>query len=172
MSKEMLSAAIKKIEWSRWRERPSDNIRAEIEIRPMVESDFDRILRIERDAFTNPWSRYDFVLSTGPRFYSVVAQWNGYIVGYAVSLLSEDEMHIGNLAVAKKWRRRGIGGSLLMHLLNQARARGLRRVTLEVRMSNEAAQHLYSKHGFIHIAIRKGYYTHPKEDALIMMNTL
>lgn len=164
---------MKKIEWNRWREQLSDvDVQEDIELHPMTEGDLDEVLRIERRAFTNPWSRRDFVLSMGTRFYSIVARWNRNMVGYAVSLLSGEEMHIGNLAVAKKWRCRGIGTFLLMHLLDQARARGLRRVTLEVRMSNEAAQHLYSKHGFINIAIRKGYYTHPKEDALVMMATL
>ena len=167
----MLSAVIKKIEWNKWRTRASD-VRTEIEIHPMTEDDLDEVLRIERRAFTHPWSRHDFVLSMGTRFYSIVARRNGDIVGYAVSLLSGEEMHIGDLAVAKKWRRRGIGESLLMHLRDQAKVRGLRRITLEVRMSNEPAQNLYSKHGFINIAIRKGYYTHPKEDALVMMNIL
>lgn len=148
------------------------DVRAELEIHPMTESDLNEVLPIERRAFTNPWSRGDFALSMGTRFCSIVARSNGNIVGYAVSLLSGEEMHIGNLAVAKKWRCRGIGESLLTYLLDQARARGLRRVTLEVRMSNEAAQRLYSKHGFTPIAIRRGYYTHPKEDALVMMHTL
>ena len=162
---------MKKIEWSRRRSKLSGKA-AEIEIHPMTESDLDEVLRIERQAFTNPWSRHDFALSMGTQFYPVVARRNGNIVGYAVAFVSGEEIHIGDLAVAKKWRRKGIGGILLMNLLSEARKRGLRRVTLEVRMSNEVAQHLYSKYGFINIAIRKGYYTHPKEDALVMMNLL
>lgn len=162
---------MKKIAWNRGRANSSD-VRAEIEIHPMTENDLDEVLRIERQAFSNPWSRYDFALSMGTRFCSIVARRNGDIVGYAVSLVSGEEMHIGDLAVDRKWRRKGIGGILLMNLLDRARSQGLRRVTLEVRMSNEPAQHLYTKYGFINIAIRRKYYTHPKEDAVVMMNVL
>ena len=41
-------------------------------------------------------------------------------------------------------------------------------LTLEVRVSNTAAQNLYSKYGFTEISVRRGYYTDNREDALIM----
>ena len=41
-------------------------------------------------------------------------------------------------------------------------------VTLEVRVSNEAAINLYKKYNFKSLGVRKGYYQNNGEDALIM----
>ena len=41
-------------------------------------------------------------------------------------------------------------------------------VTLEVRVSNAAAQQLYAKYGFSQVGLRRGYYTDNHEDAVIM----
>ena len=53
-------------------------------------------------------------------------------------------------------------------LLREAIARGATAVTLEVRASNEAAQALYRRFGFLPVGTRKGYYRHPDEDALVL----
>jgi len=45
---------------------------------------------------------------------------------------------------------------------------GARRATLEVRHSNEPAQRLYERFGFTVAGIRRGYYTNPAEDALVL----
>ncbi|WBL35221.1 hypothetical protein O0235_10520 [Tepidiforma flava] len=41
-------------------------------------------------------------------------------------------------------------------------------VTLEVRVSNEAARALYRRYGFYEVGIRKRYYADNHEDAIIM----
>ena len=48
------------------------------------------------------------------------------------------------------------------------KARGILRYTLEVRVSNASAIHLYEKLGFRAVGIRKNFYDNPKEDAMIM----
>ena len=49
---------------------------------------------------------------------------------------------------------------------------GLEVITLEVRQSNQAALRLYGRAGFITVAIRRGYYRHPAEDAMVMVKSL
>ena len=45
---------------------------------------------------------------------------------------------------------------------------GVKAFTLEVRVSNEAAIHMYEKVGFVSEGIRPGFYEKPAEDAMIM----
>jgi ribosomal-protein-alanine N-acetyltransferase len=47
-------------------------------------------------------------------------------------------------------------------------AKGVRNLTLEVRVGNEPAKELYRRFGFVPAGIRKGYYVETNEDALVM----
>jgi ribosomal-protein-alanine N-acetyltransferase len=69
--------------------------------------------------------------------------------------------------VHPEWRRRGIGDRLLRALLADARQAHARSATLEVRVSNSAAQTLYRKYGFVPVGQRPRYYR-DGEDALLM----
>jgi ribosomal-protein-alanine N-acetyltransferase len=89
-------------------------------------------------------------------------------VGFICFWVVEDEMHVNNLAVDPRWRRRGIAAALLEEGLEQGRARRARRAFLEVRASNVGAQALYRRFGFEVAGVRKRYYTHPMEDAVLM----
>jgi ribosomal-protein-alanine N-acetyltransferase len=79
-----------------------------------------------------------------------------------------DEGYIGNVAVLPAFRRRGIADALLRGLDDLAKERGLRFLTLEVRAGNQAARCLYEKNGYLPAGFRPGYYSAPKEDAVLM----
>jgi ribosomal-protein-alanine N-acetyltransferase len=70
--------------------------------------------------------------------------------------------------VHPEWRRQGIGRRLLLRLLELALELGASRMTLEVRVSNEAAQALYRGFGFSVAGRRPRYYTDDGEDAYVM----
>jgi [ribosomal protein S18]-alanine N-acetyltransferase len=89
---------------------------------------------------------------------------NGFIIGRQVA----EEAEILNLAVAPSARRRGEGGALLKAALQEFRARGVSRVFLEVRESNETGIAFYEKHGFSKGGRRGGYYRDPQEGAIAM----
>ena len=78
------------------------------------------------------------------------------------------EAHIINFAVRQSCRRKGIGELLLMSLIDLARELHSLLITLEVRVSNTAAQNLYRKHGFSQTGPRRGYYSDDREDGVIM----
>ncbi len=90
------------------------------------------------------------------------------IAGYLGLWYMIDEAHIVAVATDPALRRRGIGELLVAEALELARARDAQTVTLEVRVSNTAAQALYEKYGFRRLGLRKRYYTDNNEDALIM----
>ena len=143
-------------------------------IRFMRPSDLDRVCGIEEEIFPCPWSRTSFEAELAPDrcAFPWVAEKDGSVVGYMISWLVEDELHVGNIAVAPALQGAGIGRALFGHCLNAAFERGMTRATLEVRVSNARAIALYEDHGFIPVALRKGYYSDTGEDALVMLKTI
>ncbi|WP_167148532.1 GNAT family N-acetyltransferase [Actinomyces sp. ZJ308] len=69
-------------------------------------------------------------------------------------------------------RGRGLASRMLAELVDTARKAGCPDVLLEVRQSNETAQGLYARHGFVPIGRRRRYYQAPPEDAVVMRLTL
>jgi ribosomal-protein-alanine N-acetyltransferase len=92
----------------------------------------------------------------------------GRVLGYAGMWMMIDEAHITTIAMRHEWRGRGLGELLLASLIESSIEDGARRVTLEVRVSNEVAQNLYRKYGFRQEGIRPRYYSDDNEDAYIM----
>jgi ribosomal-protein-alanine N-acetyltransferase len=133
--------------------------------------DLDGILAVDAASFSNPWTRDMFVWEAR---HSDVARLFVYrsadhgVIAYCAVWHIFDELHINNLAVLPAWRRRGLASELLRHTLGRAVAAGARRATLEVRASNVAARQLYERFGFRPAGVRKGYYTNPCEDAVIL----
>ena len=96
------------------------------------------------------------------------------ILGYAGlyhagGLTSADLLTIATVPAA---RGRGIASFMLTELVSTAREVGCPDVLLEVRQSNEAAQRLYTRHGFVPIGRRRRYCQAPPEDAVVMRLTL
>lgn len=90
------------------------------------------------------------------------------ITGFIAARFTGDEVHINNVAVRHAFRLRGIGATLLGHVLKEGARMGARSAILEVRAANMAAQALYQRVGFRVVGRRRGYYTDPPEDALVM----
>ncbi|GAX88795.1 ribosomal-protein-alanine N-acetyltransferase RimI [Effusibacillus lacus] len=137
-------------------------------------SDIDRILEIERQSFSAPWSRSAFEAELTRNHFAkyIVVEVNGYVVGHAGMWIIIDEAHITNIAIDPAYRGRKLGEQLLARLMAMAVWNGAERMTLEVRVSNKAAQSLYQKMGFQNHGIRKAYYSDNGEDALIMWANL
>ncbi|HEV8128963.1 MAG TPA: ribosomal protein S18-alanine N-acetyltransferase [Candidatus Eisenbacteria bacterium] len=143
----------------------------ETRIRPLTATRLDEVLAIEQSSFSDPWSREMFrtELEIGGGTYARIAEKEGVLIGYLCAVLVEDEAHVGNLAVHPAERRQGVAQALIDDLVLAAQKRGVARVTLEVRASNENARKFYYKNDFIDVAIRKNYYRKPVEDAIVMM---
>ena len=130
----------------------------------------DDVLAVEEASFTNPWTREMYLAelqNPGVSCCFLAVGAVGNVVGFCSFWRVLDELHINNLAVLPAFRRRGVAGELLTHVLGEGVALGVRRATLEMRRSNETARVLYEGFGFAVAGVRKGYYTKPDEDALI-----
>jgi ribosomal-protein-alanine N-acetyltransferase len=140
-----------------------------VTLRPMEDRDLARIAEVERDVFSDPWPEPFFrseLAQVG--IHARVAEFDGELAGYSMAWLGEGSGHLGNIAVVPGRRRRGIARRLVEDLLEHARAEGADPLSLEVRVSNFAAQGLYRDHGFRLAGLRRGYYRDTGEDALIM----
>ena len=167
-------------------------------LREMAAGDLETIARLESELFgAEAWSREllaaELAASQGPgadRRYIVVESDESdddaadraagagphgpRLLGYAGlyhagGLTSADLLTIATVPAA---RGRGIASFMLTELVATARELGCPDVLLEVRQSNEAAQRLYARHGFVPIGRRRRYYQAPPEDAVVMRLTL
>jgi ribosomal-protein-alanine N-acetyltransferase len=90
------------------------------------------------------------------------------IIGFAGMWLAFDEAHVTTIGIDPPYRGLGLGELLLLCMYDEAVKRGANWLTLEVRVTNNAAQALYRKYGFTAHGTRKRYYSDNNEDALIM----
>jgi len=139
------------------------------EIVPMNRGHVDQIAALEKECFSTPWSvtMLEDALYNDAASFIVAEDTDGNVIGYAGLNVVLDEGYINNIAVEEAARRHGVASALLDVYCRFA-AVNLAFLTLEVRKSNAAAIGLYEKYGFQQAGLRKGYYQHPREDALIM----
>lgn len=141
----------------------------ELTIRPMRREDIDAVMAIDRHCFPVPWSQNAFAAELGnASAWYLVAESEGRVCGYIGAWIVVDEVHVTTFGVDPSLRRQGVGERLLAALLQEGMRRGVRRASLEVRMSNYGAQQLYAKYGFAPVSRRFRYYTDNDEDALVM----
>lgn len=142
----------------------------EIKIRRAHLGDIDGVHAVEVETFSTPWSRaaFEAEMTDNELAYYLVLEKEGKTIGYAGMWLIVDEAHVTNVAISTAFRGQGLGELLMQSLIELARQRGARSMTLEVRATNGVAQSLYTKLGFSKKGIRRQYYSDNKEDALIM----
>lgn len=141
-----------------------------MKLRFAVPRDAKRIAEIDRLCFALPWSKEALAddIAENEKAVYIVAEEEEQIAGYAGMWITLDEAHITNVAVHPKFRKRGIGKTIMGALLRLAKRYGAVHQTLEVRVSNKAAISLYESLGFEGVGVRKNYYCDNHEDALIM----
>lgn len=128
-----------------------------------------QVAALEKECFSDPWSQRSVASELdNPLALWLVWEEDGQVLGYVGSQTVLDETDMMNVAVSAQARRRGIAQALVEALVIQLKQRGSRCLTLEVRTSNAPAIALYEKLGFRQVGRRPNYYSHPKEDGLIL----
>ncbi len=139
-------------------------------IRLAERRDVPALLEIEEAQFPEPWSRgmlLDELGNVATRRYTVAVE-GGVVLGYLGVMFVLDELHVNTLGVRPGVEGRGVATSLLDEAWADAAARGIKRATLEVAVSNTRAQALYARYGFAPVGVRKNYYEKSHEDALVL----
>lgn len=138
-------------------------------LRPIVPADLDALVALERASFADHWTAEQLTSAMGWReALGLVAEDDAGVAGYLLGRVVVDHGEILSLAVLPERRRAGIGRQLLGEALDLMAARGVTVAWLEVRVSNAAARALYRGAGFAESGLRRDYYRHPTEDALVL----
>lgn len=142
-----------------------------INYRTITNEDIDDAYALECANFSEPWPRSAFAEIVDKKdadYYLAEDADSGKLLGGCVVFRILDEGDITNVAVQSDYRRQGIATGLLEYALKHSADLGIVDFTLEVRASNAAAIGLYEKCGFTSEGIRPGFYSKPKEDAVVM----
>jgi [ribosomal protein S18]-alanine N-acetyltransferase len=139
-------------------------------MREMILSDVAVVCAIENLVQPHPWTQGNFSDALRSGYRCLVDEIDSEIVSYAVLMPLLDEAELLTIAVAPSQQRNGLGGLMLRAVIDVAREKNMRKIFLEVRVSNAAAIALYRANGFVEIGLRRGYYQHTngREDALLM----
>lgn len=142
----------------------------DVVLAPMRRRHLRSVLRIEDQVYPRPWTSGLFLSELAQRDHRtyLVAKVAGRVVGYGGAMYVLPDAHITTIAVDPQHQRAAIGTRLLVGLCRDARSRGATALTLEVRVSNAAAQAMYRRFGFAPAGARKAYYADTGEDALVM----
>ena len=135
---------------------------------PASVCDVKKIHSLECECFPSPWSEKSILdLINSENGICIAAKCGDTLVGYAGMYICADEGMITNIAVFTEFRGHKVGTGLVQALINEGSKLGLSKLCLEVRQSNLSAITLYEKCNFCKVGTRRGYYSSPKEDALL-----
>ena len=136
----------------------------------MTDADISGVAELEKLCFHHSaWTEQSLELLTKEGIgMGMVCRRDGHAVAYGGMLCVVDEGQITNIATHPDYRRQGYASAVVEALKKYAKNNRLDVVTLEVRESNAAAIKLYTSHGFKIDGKRRGFYTNPTEDAVLM----
>ncbi len=139
------------------------------EITKMKNKHIEQIAEIEAQCFTLPWSKDGLVSElNNNRAVFLVAVDGEEVLAYMGMHNVLGEGYVTNVAVSPLYRRKGIARALIESQIAFANENQMLFISLEVRVSNDAAISLYEAKGFKRMGIRKNFYEKPVEDAVIM----
>lgn len=140
-------------------------------IRKMLVDDIDVVVDLELKLFSHPWRKMDFIyeLMENPFATYWVYEVDHKIIAYLGFWLDENQIQITTLGVDSNQQNKGYAKALMNHLFSFAHKLEVDALSLEVRESNLKAISLYEQFKFKKAAIRKGYYSHPDEDGILML---
>jgi [ribosomal protein S18]-alanine N-acetyltransferase len=126
--------------------------------RALMEEDLPNVTNLEASVYAFPWSFGNFKdsLIAGYRCFGLFDAKR--LVAYTIVMVSLDESHLLNVAVAGDFQTKGIGRFMMDCAIADARAMHSEMLYLEVRPSNVVALSLYDKMGFKQLGMRRDYY--------------
>ena len=146
----------------------------EIIFRNMTRADLADVVLNETNAYSHPWTLGVFSDCLDGDYDCWIIEEDGILLGHGILSVAAGECHLLNVCVKPDRQNKGLGRSMVEHLLTQAVNKKAERVYLEVRPSNIIAYKLYESMGFDEVGIRKGYYPaeEGREDALVLTRAL
>ena len=148
-----------------------------LSIRPIMDDEIAAIQSIECASSNHPWSDNQLaVCARGNYTVEVfVDSSNNSIFGYWILQPVVDELNLLSITISHTHQGRGLGKWAIAKLHEKAQLLSCKTIFLEVRQSNQVAQHVYKSTGFTEIGRRKDYYPltdTKREDAILMKSVI
>lgn len=139
----------------------------------MTIEDLPQVMELERECFDDHWDEeaYRYEIEENTFSTMLVAVEGDVLLGACGYYILFEEGQITTIATSPQYRGKGIASSLMEVMLADMVVHGCETCSLEVRVHNNAAIHLYEKFGFITVNTRKGYYQ-DGEDAYLMVKAI
>ncbi len=154
-------------------EQKRDAATVAITVGELKHEDLADVVRIEREAFTDPWDEQNFMADIeNDHVITLAARDSNVCVGYLSCVALDDYGYVANVAVDGEYRSKGVGKALMDELSKLLLQRNISDIVLDVRVSNSRAIGFYEKYGFSVITRRKGFYSTPPEDSFTMLKSL
>jgi len=141
---------------------PVPEARLPITLREFRPSDLPFVTTIVAEALHEHYdpSLYGSLAMEWPTGFLVAADPSDAPIGFLLGVNQvAGEARVLMFAVERRLRAQGIGTFLMSTFLERCRARGFRRVTLEVRVSNATAIRFYSRYQFSVVDLLRSYYS-------------
>lgn len=130
--------------------------------------DIDSILLLYKDNFKDGWTKSMLESAFSNGRFLAIGQWEEQrLIALITISLTQFDADVEGIVIDKEYRRKGIAKSLLAFSEKILKERGIEKIFLEVRFSNEIARKLYLNSGYEELSIRKKYYS-DCEDAIVM----
>jgi ribosomal-protein-alanine N-acetyltransferase len=144
-------------------DRPLDLVaRSSTSLRGFRVSDVPYIVPIVADALREHYdpALYPSLSATWPDGFLVATDPSDVPIGFLLGVHQvEGEGRVLMFAVDREHRGRGLGTVLMNAFLAECRTKHLRRITLEVRVSNATAIRFYTRYRFSVVDMLRGYYS-------------
>lgn len=146
-------------------------LKPEVRLEPLTEALLDDVLRVEKSAYSHPWTRGNFVDSLKAGYQVQALMGEDTLLGYFVAMKGVEEVHLLNITVAPAFQGQGWAVLMLDALSVWSRGQDAKWLWLEVRASNARAIQVYERFGYRRVGERKNYYPAGqgrREDAVVM----
>lgn len=142
-------------------------------VQGISEKDIKEVAALEKAVFPDPWSETSLQDTLRQSHALILGAWTEEkLAGYVILYYVLDEGEIARIAVDKSMRRRGAATALLKVLVDICTEKGIVKLMLDVRKSNDPAIRFYKRYGFSEDGVRRSFYVNPTEDAILMSKML
>ena len=134
----------------------------------MIRRDMPGVLEIEKESFEFPWAEEDFIRVLRKRdCIGMVVIENEEIAGFMIYELLPKRLHLLTMAVAVRYRRKGVASDMIDKLQSKLVFQRRNRITTHIRETNLDAQLFFRKKGFRAVSIVQDLYEDSPEDAYL-----
>lgn len=140
----------------------------------MKVEDIDDVIQIDAISFPVSWNKEQYIYELEENEFAqlYVLEEDHRIIGYIDFWITFEICQLAKIAVDPKFRGQKKAHELMDIMIDQANKNDCETISLEVRVSNQAAHKLYEAYDFIKVNVRKNYYQDNGEDADLLVKAI